>query len=49
MKIEEIEKFVIEPKLQNMNSKTHENKTKSKRWALYSKFEGVMAISVSQG
>ena len=28
---EVIEKFVIEPKLQNMTYKTHKNETKSKR------------------
>ena len=32
--IEVIKKFIVEPKLQNMNFKTHENKTKSKRWVL---------------
>ena len=37
MKIEVIAKLVVEPNLQNMNFKTHKNKTKSKRWALYLK------------
>ena len=31
IKIEVIEKLVVEPKLQNMNFKTHKNETKSKR------------------
>ena len=35
---EVIEKFVIEPKLQNMTYKTHKNETKSKRLASYGNF-----------
>ena len=37
IKIEVIEKLVVQPKVQNMNFKTHTNKTKSKRRALYLK------------
>ena len=49
IKIEVIFKFVVEHKLQNMNFKTHKKRLNPEDELSISKFEQIIAISVSLG